>query len=76
MKQPGFDFDILLERGAARLARYTTPHGVMETPAFVAVGTQGTVKGVTPETVWDAGTQVLFANTYHLLFETGRGGGG
>ena len=71
MKQPGFEFDILLKRGAARLARYTTPHGVIETPAFVAVGTQGTVKGVTPEMVWDAGTQVLFANTYHLYLRPG-----
>lgn len=48
-----------------------TPHGEIQTPAFVAVGTQGTVKGVTPEDVAAAGTQVLFANTYHLYLRPG-----
>ncbi len=71
MKQPGFDFEIEKEHGAARIARYITPHGVMETPAFVAVGTQATVKSVTPEEVRDSGTQVLFANTYHLYLRPG-----
>lgn len=72
MKQPGFEFQILKEVGAARLGRYTTPHGVMETPTFVAVGTQATVKGVPPEAVWETGTQVLFANTYHLFLRPGE----
>lgn len=48
-----------------------TAHGAIETPAFVAVGTQGSVKGVTPEDVAAAGTQVLFANTYHLYLRPG-----
>lgn len=71
MNQPGFAFEILQERGTARLARYTTPHGVMETPTFVAVGTQATVKSLTPEQVRQTGTQVLFANTYHLYLRPG-----
>ena len=71
MKQPGFSFDITAQRGQARAARYQTPHGVIHTPAFVAVGTQATVKGVTPEQVQAAGTQVVFSNTYHLYLRPG-----
>jgi queuine tRNA-ribosyltransferase/7-cyano-7-deazaguanine tRNA-ribosyltransferase len=72
MERPGFSFEILKEGGAARLARYETPHGVMNTPTFVAVGTQAAVKGVMPETVAATGTQVLFANTYHLYLRPGQ----
>jgi tRNA-guanine transglycosylase len=72
MNQPGFAFDIECRQGAARVARYTTPHGVIETPSFVAVGTQATVKGVTPEMAQEAGTQVIFANTYHLYLRPGE----
>jgi queuine tRNA-ribosyltransferase/7-cyano-7-deazaguanine tRNA-ribosyltransferase len=71
MKQPGFDFDIHQESGAARLGTYTTPHGAIQTPAFVAVGTQATVKSVTPEEVKAAGIQVIFCNTYHLYLRPG-----
>lgn len=71
MKQAGFDFQIEQERGTARLATYTTPHGVIETPAFVAVGTQATVKALTPEQVAETGTQVIFNNTYHLYLRPG-----
>ncbi|MDZ7703508.1 MAG: tRNA guanosine(34) transglycosylase Tgt [Trueperaceae bacterium] len=72
MKQTGFGFEIEREDGAARLARYTTPHGVIDTPAFVAVGTQAAVKTLTPEEVSTAGTQVIFANTYHLYLRPGE----
>ena len=72
MKQPGFSFEVNVQRGRARATRYTTPHGVIDTPAFVAVGTQATVKGVTPEQVQLEGTQVIFANTYHLYLRPGR----
>ncbi len=71
MKQPGFDFEIHKESGAARLATYTTPHGAIQTPAFVAVGTQATVKSLTPEQVQQAGIQVIFNNTYHLYLRPG-----
>lgn len=48
-----------------------TPHGVIETPAFVVVGTKATVKSMTPEQVKEVGTQVVLANTYHLYLEPG-----
>ena len=71
MTPPGFSFDIELERGAARLARYQTPHGLIETPAFVAVGTQASVKALTPEQAQAAGIQLIFNNTYHLYLRPG-----
>ncbi len=64
-------FTVQARRGHARLGLLTTPHGAVRTPAFVAVGTQAAVKGVTPEAVAGAGTQVLFANTYHLYLRPG-----
>src|SRR5690625_350469 len=67
----GFSFEISAEDGPARLAEYRTPHGVLKTPAFVAVGTRATVKGVTSEQVEETGTQVLFNNTYHLYLRPG-----
>jgi len=69
---PGFSFNLDCERGAARVARYRTPHGVIETPAFVAVGTQAAIKTLSPEEAADAGVQVLFANTYHLYLRPGQ----
>lgn len=66
-----FGFDILARDGAARRGRLRTAHGTVETPAFVAVGTQASVKGVEPEAVAAAGTQILFANTYHLYLRPG-----
>lgn len=67
-----FSFDILKEHGAARLGRLQTPHGTIETPAFVAVGTQAAVKTLTPQETAEAGTQVIFANTYHLYLRPGE----
>jgi len=67
----GVGFEVLARRGEARRGRLHTAHGVVETPAFVGVGTQATVKSVDPERVRDAGTQVLFANTYHLYLRPG-----
>ena len=66
-----FGFEVVLRRGRARLGVLSTPHGRVETPAFVAVGTQATVKSVTPETVIATGTQLIFANTYHLYLRPG-----
>lgn len=66
-----FSFRISAEDGPARLASFSTPHGVLHTPAFVAVGTRATVKGVTSEQVSETGTQVLFNNTYHLYLRPG-----
>src|SRR5262244_3896157 len=64
-------FPPLAPDGGARVGRLTTPHGVVETPQFMPVGTQGTVKGLTPEMVRDAGATILLGNTYHLTLRPG-----
>jgi queuine tRNA-ribosyltransferase len=66
-----FGFALLATDGAARRGRLTTPHGVVETPAFMPVGTQGTVKSLSPDDVREAGAQILLGNTYHLLLRPG-----
>lgn len=66
-----FGFDVREQRGSARLGVLRTPHGSVSTPAFVAVGTQATVKSVAPEAVAATGAQLLFANTYHLYLRPG-----
>ncbi len=55
----------------ARVGEIHTPHGVIQTPSFVTVGTKATVKALTPEQVADLGAQVVLANTYHLYLEPG-----
>ena len=57
--------------GLGRAGALTTPHGVINTPAFVTVGTKATVKALTPEQITDLGAQVVLANTYHLYLEPG-----
>lgn len=54
-----------------RAGRLTTPHGVVETPAFIPVGTRATVKGILPQTLRDVGAQIVLANTYHLAVRPG-----
>ncbi len=71
MKQPGFAFEVEAQQGRARAARHGTPHGLLETPAFVAVGTQAAVKALTTEQLLGVGIQVIFANTYHLYLRPG-----
>jgi tRNA-guanine transglycosylase len=56
----------------ARAGKFTTAHGVVETPAFVPVGTQATVKSLTPEDLQRIGAQILFGNTYHLHLRPGE----
>ncbi|HRN18616.1 MAG: tRNA guanosine(34) transglycosylase Tgt [Truepera sp.] len=67
----GLSFEVTLRRGAARTGTLVTAHGPVQTPAFVAVGTQAAVKGLTPGAVVDTSTQLLFANTYHLYLRPG-----
>ncbi len=55
----------------ARLGSLQTPHGMVETPAFMPVGTRGAIKGLLPEQVRQAGSQIILANTYHLLLRPG-----
>ena len=64
--RPGFAFEVVARDGAARTARLTTPHGVVETPAFMSVATYGAVRGLAPDELRAAGAQILLANTYHL----------
>jgi queuine tRNA-ribosyltransferase len=56
----------------ARLGRVHTPHGPFDTPAFMPVGTQGTIKGVLPDHVAATGSQCILANTYHLMLRPGE----
>ncbi|QDV33347.1 tRNA guanosine(34) transglycosylase Tgt [Tautonia plasticadhaerens] len=58
---------------AARTGVLHTPHGAVETPAFMPVGTQATVKGVLPELLRASGSRMLLANTYHLALRPGEG---
>jgi queuine tRNA-ribosyltransferase len=64
-------FELLAEEGGARRGRLTTAHGVIDTPAFMPVGTQATVKALTPQEVRELGAQVLLGNTYHLALRPG-----
>jgi queuine tRNA-ribosyltransferase len=66
-----FDFELLHTDGGARRGRLHTAHGTVETPVFMPVGTQATVKGLTPAMLEDAGVQMLLGNTYHLTLRPG-----
>ena len=64
-------FNILKTDGKARLGKITTLRGEVDTPAFMPVGTAGTVKGVLPENVKLSGSQIILGNTYHLMLRPG-----
>jgi hypothetical protein len=66
-----FGFELLAQSGAARRGRLTTAHGTVETPAFMTVGTAGTVKGLLPEQVAASGAEMILGNTYHLMLRPG-----
>jgi queuine tRNA-ribosyltransferase len=68
-----FRFEVLtrLADGPARRARLHTAHGVVDTPVFMPVGTQGTVKGVTPAQLHEMGAEIVLGNTYHLYLRPG-----
>jgi queuine tRNA-ribosyltransferase len=65
-------FELLKQDGAARAGRLATPHGAVETPAFMPVATQGTVKSLSPADLHVAGAQIVLANTYHLFLRPGH----
>jgi len=68
-----FRFEVLkTDPTGARLGRLTTPHGVIDTPAFMPVGTSGTVKGLTQQALGELGVQILLGNTYHLYLRPGH----
>jgi len=65
-------FEVLAKEGKARAGRLVTPHGATETPSFVAVGTQATVKAVSMEDLRKIGNQVIITNAYHLHLQPGE----
>lgn len=69
-----FKFELLKKdlESAARLGKMATMHGIVETPAFMPVGTQGTVKSLTPEQIRNCGAQIILGNTYHLYLRPGH----
>src|SRR6266849_10903619 len=70
MSEP-FAFHVTATDGAARCGAIYTLHGKVATPAFMPVGTQATVKGLAPEAVRASGTDIVLANTYHLMLRPG-----
>lgn len=73
MKKP-IEFNIIKEHtnGFARVGEIHTAHGIIQTPAFIPVGTKATVKSLTPEQIQSIGGQAVLANTYHLYLEPGE----
>lgn len=65
------NFRVLQKHGKARVGELTTPHGIIETPNFVPVGTKATVKAISPKDLKEIGAQVVLANTYHLMLRPG-----
>jgi queuine tRNA-ribosyltransferase len=68
----GFRFELLATDGRARLGRMLTAHGTVDTPAFMPVATQGSVKSLAPSDLRAAGAQIVLANTYHLMLRPGH----
>jgi queuine tRNA-ribosyltransferase len=68
-----FSFSLLATDGGARLGEIRTPRGVIRTPAFMPVGTAGTVKAVYVDQLEEAGTDIILGNTYHLMLRPGAG---
>jgi queuine tRNA-ribosyltransferase len=64
-------FEVLARDGAARVGRLTTAHGVIDTPAYMPIGTAGSVKAMTPEGVAATGARIVLGNTYHLMLRPG-----
>jgi len=67
-----FDFTITARNNRARTGTFSTPHGTLQTPVFAPVGTQATVKTLTPAQVADLGATLVLANTYHLYLRPGE----
>lgn len=67
-----FEFEVQHRDGRARVATFNTPRGTVQTPMFMPVGTQGTVKGISPQELLDTGSQMILANTYHLMLRPGE----
>ena len=66
-----FSFNVIKKHKYARRGQIVTSHGLVDTPCFMPVGTQGTVKAIFPENLIASGTQIILSNTYHLLLRPG-----
>jgi len=66
-----FSFRLIKTDGAARRGEFVTPHGNVQTPVFMPVGTQATVKGLMPDDVQATGSEIVLGNTYHLMLRPG-----
>lgn len=71
MENKNFTFDLLARQGLARAGTFYTPHGPIHTPVFAPVGTQATVKAVTPAQLREIGASLVLSNTYHLYLRPG-----
>ena len=66
-----FAFNLIKENSKARIGQISTPRGNINTPVFMPVGTQGTVKSVFIEDVISSGSEIILSNTYHLMIRPG-----
>ncbi|MCA1559854.1 MAG: tRNA guanosine(34) transglycosylase Tgt [Acidobacteria bacterium] len=73
MSGDSFRFHVTHQHGAARRGELHTPHGIVQTPAFMPVGTRGAVKAVTHRDLEDVGAEIILGNTYHLFLRPGDG---
>ena len=71
MHELDFSFELITQDEKSRLGKIITPRGIVDTPAFMPVGTLGTVKGVFTEDLSSTGTQIILGNTYHLMIRPG-----
>lgn len=71
MTRTAFTFELVAQQGSARAGIFHTPHGQIPTPIFAPVGTQATVKAVTPSQLQELGARLVLANTYHLYLRPG-----
>lgn len=71
MTNPPFSYKVEAQQGRARVGKFFTQHGVLETPVFAPVGTQATVKSLTPAHLQDLNATLVLANTYHLHLRPG-----
>ena len=71
MLKKEFSFELITQNDNARLGKIHTPRGDIDTPVFMPVGTQGTVKGVFTDDILKTGSQIILGNTYHLLLRPG-----
>ncbi|HEX6938741.1 MAG TPA: tRNA guanosine(34) transglycosylase Tgt [Longimicrobiales bacterium] len=67
-----FEFELIRAVGAARAGEFRLPHGVVRTPAFMPVGTQATVKTLSPDELEEVGAEIVLGNTYHLFLRPGH----